>query len=121
MDEIRLQGLRLLGTHGVLAEEQARAQPFEVDVTLAVDLLDASRSDDLADTVDYGKVAGVVAEVVEGERFALLECMAAHIAEAVLSFDGRIRSVSVTVAKLRPPVPHDLGSAAVRIVRDRPS
>lgn len=121
MDEIRLQGLRLLGTHGVLAEEQARSQPFEVDVTLAVDLVDASRSDDLADTVDYGEVAGLVAAIVEGEKFALLERLAGRITESVLGLDSRISSVTVTVGKLRPPVPHDLSSASVRLVRDRSS
>ena len=119
MDEIQLRGLRVVGTHGVLAEEQTRAQPFEVDVVLAVDLAAASASDDLADTVDYGEVTGVVAGIVEGEHFALLERLAGRIAEVVLGLDERIASVDVTVTKLRPPVPVDLASAAARIVRAR--
>jgi len=32
MDRILIAGLRELGVHGVLAEEQTRPQPFEVDV-----------------------------------------------------------------------------------------
>ncbi len=55
-DRIELRGLRALGTHGVLPEEQERPQPFEVDLDLEVDLRRAGRSDDLADTVDYGAV-----------------------------------------------------------------
>lgn len=121
MDEIRLHGLRLLGTHGVLAEEKTRAQPFDVDVTAEVDLLDASRSDELADTVDYAEVVAVIAKVVESEHFALLERLAGRIAEATLGLDSRISSVTVTVGKVRPPVPHDLASAAVRLTRGRPS
>ena len=31
-DRIELRGLRCVGTHGVLVEEQERAQPFEVDL-----------------------------------------------------------------------------------------
>ena len=54
--------------------------------------------------------------MVSGERHALLERLAERIAETALA-DGRVRSVTVTVRKLRPPVPVDLGSAAVRVVR----
>jgi dihydroneopterin aldolase len=115
-DRIELRGLRAVGTHGALAEEQARAQPFEVDLDLDADLSAAGRSDELADTVDYGALAERVASVVSGERHALLERLAERIAEAALA-DGRVRSVTVTVRKLRPPVPVDLASAGVRVVR----
>ena len=115
-DRIELRGLRVVGTHGVLPEEQSRAQPFEVDLDLEADLRDAGRSDELADTVDYGGLAERVASVVTSERHALLERLAERIAEAALA-DGRVRSVTVTVRKLRPPVPVDLASAGVRVVR----
>ena len=120
MDEIRLRGLRVVGTHGVLAEEQTRAQPFEVDLVLSVDLAAAASSDELGDTIDYGEVAGVVAGIVAGEHVALLERLAGRIVDVVLGLDERIAAVDVTVTKLRPPVPVDLSSAAVRLVRARP-
>src|ERR1041384_4304195 len=50
MDRIAVRGIRAMGVHGVLAEEQFRAQPFEVDVELAVDVRAAGESDVLADT-----------------------------------------------------------------------
>ena len=97
MDAIVLSGLRVLGTHGVLAEEQTRAQPFQVDVVLSVDLDAASRSDDLADTVDYGELTGLVEGIVADEHFALLERLAGRIVEVVLGLDDRIVAVDVTV------------------------
>jgi dihydroneopterin aldolase len=115
-DRIELRGLRAVGTHGVLAEEQLRAQPFEVDLDLEADLRGAGRSDQLEDTIDYGALSERVAAVVTGERHALLERLAERIAETALD-DGRVTSVTVTVRKLRPPVPLDLASAGVRIVR----
>jgi len=115
-DRIELRGLRVLGTHGVLPEEQSRAQPFEVDLDLEADLRLPGRSDLLADTVDYGALAEQVAAVVGGERHALLERLAARIADTVLD-DRRVTSVTVTLRKLRPPVPVDLASAGVRVVR----
>ena len=120
MDAIHLRGLRVVGTHGVLAEEQSRAQPFEVDLVLHADLAAASTSDDLDDTIDYGAVAGVVERVVREEHVALLERLGGRIAEVVLGLDARIASVEVTVTKLRPPVPVDLAAAAVTLRRDRP-
>ena len=38
MDRILIAGLREMGVHGVLAEEQHRPQPFQVDLELIVDL-----------------------------------------------------------------------------------
>jgi dihydroneopterin aldolase len=106
-----------MGVHGALPEEHSRAQPFAVDVDLAVDLSAAGRTDALADTVDYGAAAAVVEKVVVGERHRLLERLATRIAEDVLAVDHRITSVTVTVRKLRPPVPVDLASAGVTITR----
>ena len=115
-DHILVCGLRLVGTHGALPEEQARAQPFEVELDLETDLGPAGRSDRLADTVDYGTLAEQVAQVVTGERHALLERLAERIAETALT-DRRVTTVTVTVRKLRPPVALDLASAAVRVRR----
>jgi len=115
-DRIELRGLRALGTHGVLVEEQGRAQPFEVDLDVEADLRAAGRSDRLADTIDYGELAERVAAVISGERHALLERLAERIAETALQ-DRRVTSVTVTLRKVRPPVPLDLASAGVRVVR----
>ena len=118
MDRIELRGLRVLGVHGALPEEQDRAQPFEIDLDVEADLSVAGASDHLADTVDYGAVTAVAAAVVGGERFRLLERLAERIASQVAEADPRIRAVTVTVRKLRPPLPVDLTSAGVRIRRE---
>lgn len=119
MDLIQLRGLRVTGTHGVLPEEQARAQPFEIDLDVEADLRAAGTSDDLGETVDYAALAEAAARVVTSERHALLERVAERVAEEVLA-DPRAVTVTVTVRKLRPPVAVDLDHAAVRITRARP-
>ena len=115
-DRIELRGLRAVGTHGALPEEQQRAQPFEVDIDVCADLRQAGKSDALADTVDYGALAHAVERVVTEERFQLLERLAESIADQIRA-DERVESVTVTVRKLRPPVAVDLTSAAVTITR----
>ncbi|MDQ4131736.1 MAG: dihydroneopterin aldolase [Actinomycetota bacterium] len=115
-DRIQLRGLRAVGVHGFLPHERERAQPFEVDLDVAADLRTPGESDDLEDTLDYGALAAAAQGVVTGEHCHLLERLAERIAEEVLS-DDRVSSVTVTVKKLRPPVPIDLVSAGVSITR----
>lgn len=113
---IQLRGIRAMGVHGVLPEEQERAQPFEVDLDLAVDLALAGASDRLEDTVDYGIVIDAVAACVTNESYALLERLAEAIAAVALR-DARVASVTVTVRKLEPPVAVTVDHVAVRISR----
>jgi dihydroneopterin aldolase len=116
VDRILVAGLRELGVHGVLPEEQARPQPFEISVELHVDLAKAGASDDLADTVDYGSVCDAVRNVVSKESYHLLERLAQRIAE-VCTTDPRVSGVVVEVRKLHPPVPAQVDHVAVRIER----
>ena len=142
-DTIELRGLRGLGRHGVLEEERLRAQPFEVDLDLEVDLRPAGRSDDLRDTVDYGAVTESVLAIIEGEHCDLLEHLAERIAIAALATGAAPTApaagtaplalttgaaptagsaptaVTVWLRKLRPPVAADMASAGVRIHRRR--
>ena len=117
-DRIELRGLRAVGICGALPEERERPQPLEVDLDVVADLGAAGASDDLADTVDYGTLAEVVSVVVSESRFVLLEALADAIASAVLGAD-RVQAVTVSVRKLRPPVPVALDTAGVTIHRRR--
>jgi dihydroneopterin aldolase len=118
-DRIEIRDLRVVGVHGVLPEEQERAQPFSLDIVAWIDMAAAQRSDSLTDTVDYGVLAQVAAEVVGQRSFQLLEALAGRLADALLITDPRLEAVEVTVRKLRPPVALDLSSSGVRVLRSR--
>mgnify|MGYP002629371794 CR=1 FL=1 len=117
-DRIELTGLRAMGTIGVLPEEQARAQPFEVDIVIDLDVRNAGRTDDLEQTVNYGVAIAMAQKVIETEKTLLLEKVATRIAEEILGL-ARVDAVEVVVKKLRPPVPEDIISTAVRVKRHR--
>lgn len=108
-----------MGTIGVLREEQERPQPFEIDIVIELDARRAGRTDDLEHSVDYGVAVELAVKVVERERALLLERVAARIADEVLGL-ARVDAVEVVVKKLRPPLPHDVVSTAVRVRRRRP-
>lgn len=115
-DRIVITGIRGLGVHGALEEEQTRPQPFEVDVELAVDHAAAGESDRLDDTVDYAAVSEAVMRVIESEHHQLLERLATRIAE-VCRADERVQGVTVTVRKLHPPVRALLDHVSVTVER----
>ena len=116
-DHIEIRALRILCHVGVGDDERANAQPLELDIDLEADLSAAAASDDVADTIDYGEVSVAVAAAVQATEHALLERAAAVAADAVLAVDPRTTAVTVSVRKLRPPIPLDVGSTAVRLRR----
>lgn len=81
MITVELRGLELNGRHGVEAREREQGQRFLFDVWIDVD--DAP-SDRIEDTVDYRNVAAVVREVSDGHVYALLEALAAAVAERLV-------------------------------------
>lgn len=117
-DHVSVNGLRLMALVGVLPQEREAPQPVRVDLDLEVDLAEAGITDNLADSADYGAVASAVAETVRASTDLLLERLAARIAECVLGFD-HVEAATVTLTKLRPPIPEDIDSSSVRIVRSR--
>ena len=116
-DRIEIKGIRALGTIGVLPEEQERAQPFEVDITIESNLSTSGQTDSLNDTVNYAEVTEVTVSIITNEKHLLLERVAERIAEETLKID-LVDAVNITVKKLRPPVPHHLEHSAVTIRRE---
>ena len=118
-DRIVLTNMRFEGRHGVLDEERAAAQPFEVDVELHLDLGPAGQSADLTMTVDYGDVFRMCGEVIEGPSCRLIETLAERIAARLLATPAPT-VVSEVVVRVRKPLvalPGDLDHAAVEIRR----
>lgn len=103
---------------GVLLEERTRRQPFEIDVDVFADLAAAGASDALDDTVDYGALCERIDRLAADEQYSLLERFAARVADVVLD-TPMVSAVTVSVRKLRPPVPQHLGTSGVRIHRTK--
>ncbi|MEX0952443.1 MAG: dihydroneopterin aldolase [Nitriliruptoraceae bacterium] len=118
-DRIAIRGIEAFGHHGVFDHETRIGQRFVVDVALDLDLSAAAASDQLRDTVDYGHLAARVVEVVTGEPVALIERLAARIADECL-VDTRVTSATVTVHKPAAPLPVAAADVEVTVTRSRP-
>ena len=117
-DRIELRGLTVRGNHGVFEHERRDGQDFVVDVTLWLDLAAAAASDDLSDTVDYGALAKLAADVIAGPPRNLIETVAAEIADGAMA-DERLYAVEVVVHKPDAPIPLTFSDVAVVARRSR--
>ncbi len=118
MQQIIIQGLKAQGKHGVGPEERSVAQEFEVDIVVQPYSPRAQATDELSDTVDYAAVCSRAESIVRDRSFALLERLAAEIADSVLGMGG-VQRVEVTVKKMHPPLSHRVDFTAVRVTRSR--
>ncbi|BFU41944.1 dihydroneopterin aldolase [Krasilnikovia sp. MM14-A1004] len=117
-DRITLTGLRVRGFHGVFAHERRDGQDFVIDAELELDLAPAAASDDVADTVHYGELAGELAAVVAGEPVDLIETLADRLVTVCLR-DPRVAAATITVHKPQAPIPHEFADVAVTLRRAR--
>lgn len=117
-DLIRLCNMQFYGRHGVNPEEQVLGQRFEVDVDLRVDTRPAGLQDDLRLTINYAQVYKTVKQIVEEERFALIEALAETIARRI-GQQFAPESVRVCVRKPHAPLKGILDYVAVDIERTK--
>jgi 7,8-dihydroneopterin aldolase/epimerase/oxygenase len=87
-DRIFLHGLAVECIIGFIEWERRVKQTIVVDVEMPVDCARAAQSDEVADTLDYKKVAKRLIAFVEGSSFKLVETMAHRAAMLILEEFG---------------------------------
>ena len=112
---ILIEKLELYAYHGFFPEEERLGQRFLLDIVLATDIRASAISDALADTVDYGRVVGVVTQAFTARRFKLLEAAARGVALAVLEAFPPVSRIEITLRKLSPPIPAALAAVGIRL------
>jgi 7,8-dihydroneopterin aldolase/epimerase/oxygenase len=124
-DRIFLRGLQVECIIGFIEWERRIKQTVVIDVELPVDCARAAETDEVANTVDYKKVAKRIIAFVEASDFKLVESLSHRIAMTVLEeFDlawvklsvnkpGAIRGsrdVGVSIQRTRADLPGYLAS-----------
>lgn len=97
-DRIFLRGLTAECIIGFIEWERRVKQRVVIDLELPVDCRRASVSDDVADTVDYKKVAKRVLSYIEGSELKLVETLAHRVALLLLEEFG-LEWVRISVNK----------------------
>jgi dihydroneopterin aldolase len=114
---VEVNGLSLYTHHGVTAAEREIGQRLILDIRLELGEADATVTDRLEDTVDYGRVCEVAALVATQRSDKTLERLCAAIADRLLR-DFNVQAVYVKAAKPEPPIPLPVDDVSVEVVRE---
>src|SRR5262252_7378023 len=97
-DRIFLHGLSAECIIGFIDWERRVKQTVVLDIELPVDCAHAARTDEVADTLDYKKVAKRVLAFIEASEFKLVETLAHRLALLILEEFG-LEWVRITLNK----------------------
>lgn len=114
MGKIRLTNVRMYAYHGCLTEESLVGSDYRVDLKIKANLQKSVKTDNLSDTVDYVLLYKIVKEEMM-IRSQLLEHVAARISDRIFTEIPKVKKVSVSVAKINPPIGGDVESVSVKI------
>ena len=118
MGKIQVNNIKLYANHGCLNEEALIGSWYRVDIEVNVDLTKSSISDDLEDTVDYVQLNHIVKEEMV-IRSKLLEEVANRILDRFFLELKMIKSATVSVAKLNPPIGGNVQEVVIILTKER--
>jgi dihydroneopterin aldolase len=114
---IEISGLSLFTHVGVTAAEREVGQRLVLDLRLDAGECDATITDRIEDTIDYGQVCEVANLVAQQRSYKTLERLCAAIADRLLSqYDAR--AVWVKAAKPEPPLALPVTEVSVEVWRE---
>ena len=114
---IEISGLSLFTHVGVSAAEREVGQRLLLDLRIDVGECDATVTDRIEDTVDYGQVCEMANLVAQQRSYKTLERLCAAIADRLLD-QYEAHAVWVKAAKPEPPLPLPVTEVSVEVWRE---
>lgn len=111
---INIEGIKLYAYHGCLNEEAKIGGNYTVDVFMDTDFSEASKSDDLTQTIDYCAIYEI-AKTEMAIRSKLIEQVGQRIFDKIKSEFHSVISLRVKITKLVPPMNGDVESVSIEI------
>jgi dihydroneopterin aldolase len=113
---VEVSGLSLFTHHGVSDAEQQVGQRLVFDLRIDLGECDATLTDRIEDTVDYGEVCQTVALVAQQRSYRTLERLCAAVADRLLA-DFEAEGVWIKATKPEPPIPLPVEEVSVEVFR----
>ena len=114
---IEVTGLSLYTRHGVHAAERELGQRLVFDIAFELDECDATVTDRIEDTINYGEVCEQVALAAQERSYKTLERLCTAVAERLIDRFGA-ESVRVKAAKPEPPIPLPVDEVSVEVWKE---
>jgi dihydroneopterin aldolase len=114
---IEVSGLSLFTHVGVTAAEREVGQRLLLDLRIDVGECDATVTDRIEDTVDYGQVCELANLIAQQRSYKTLERLCSAIADRLLN-EYQANAVWVKAAKPEPPLPLPVTEVSVEVWRE---
>lgn len=118
MGLIKVNNIKVYAYHGCLVEEAKIGSEYKVDISVKGNLKKSSKSDVLADTIDYVLLNKIVREEM-AIRSELLEHVANRILERFFIEIPMLQKARVSVAKINPPIGGNVEEVVVVLSKKR--
>ena len=113
-----MNGMEYYAYHGCYRDEQLIGNNFLVDITMDVDMEEASESDNLCDALDYAEVYEMVKQEMNIRSY-LLENVSSRVLDRLFDNFQQLKKATVCVTKLNPPIDGKMQSVTVSQQRSR--
>jgi 7,8-dihydroneopterin aldolase/epimerase/oxygenase len=114
---IEISGLSLYTRHGVSEAEREIGQRLVFDIAFELDECEATLTDQIEDTIDYGEVCEQVALAAQERSYKTLERLCAAVADRLMDRFGA-ESVRVKAAKPEPPIALPVDEVSVEVWKE---
>jgi 7,8-dihydroneopterin aldolase/epimerase/oxygenase len=114
---IEISGLSLYTRHGVSDAERELGQRLVFDVVFELDECDATVTDRVEDTIDYGDVCEQIALAAQERSYKTLERLCTAVADRMIDRFGA-ESVRVKAAKPEPPIALPVDEVSVEVWKE---
>lgn len=111
---IHIDGIHLHAMHGVLPQEQATGNDYNIDITIGYDIAKAMLTDNVDDTLNYAEVYNTIKEEMAIPS-KLIEHVAGRIIDRLTREHAKISAITLRITKLNPPMGADCQGAGVEI------
>jgi dihydroneopterin aldolase len=116
MGLIQIENMEFYSFHGHFREERIVGNKFLVNLTIETDMSVPASSDNLRDAVNYQQAYEIVKQQMDIKSY-LLENIAGRILDALYTEMKGIKSATVKVSKLNPPMGGKIASVSVIMTR----
>jgi 7,8-dihydroneopterin aldolase/epimerase/oxygenase len=115
---IEIVGLSLYTHHGVEAAEREVGQRLVFDLSFDLSDCDATVTDRVEDTIDYGEVCQQVALAAQERSYKTLERLCSAVADRMMD-RYNADAVTVRATKPEPPIPLPVEEVTVEVWKER--
>lgn len=116
-DQIEIEDLEVFANHGVFPEENTLGQKVLISAVLYTETRRAGRTDDLTDSIHYGRVSAFIESYLRNNTFRLLERAAESLAEELLLTVPGLFGIRLKIKKPWAPIGLPLKTVSVEIER----